>query len=1126
MKKIKVVVVLLLFTIKLFAVGVEDLTQAQKESLLTFVQGAESVSTTNKSYTIYPVMNAYGTTQRISSLSLDDLANITMLDFTDKGLTSLPTEIGNLSNLTYLNLTGNKLTSLPTEIGNLSNLTYLYFQNNLFSKIPTSLQNLSKINSIARNVTYYSYLSKTSTETTKEFFERGGWNWLTAQEECELNNKIYENGVCITKQESCENDIFTKWEDETCIEKTCESDSYDCSSCIGDETLAYKIDESGFCEEPVCGESEKLNSETKFCIAKTCESDNYGCPTCIGEQTLTYNADESGTCQDPSCTDNQKLINGSCITKTCKTDNYNCPSCVGEQTLTYNVDESGTCQDPSCEVGKKLVNGTCIDKTCESNNYGCPSCIGEQTLTYNADESGTCQDPTCINDTKLDNISKKCISKTCKDDELNCPTCEGEQTLNYRDDKSGYCENPVCSDIQKLVDFKCIAKTCKDDNYNCPDNCIGNQTIAYNSDGSGYCKDPTCEEDEKVSDEKICITKTCKSDNYNCPNNCIGNQTLKYNEDESGFCENPTCEDKEYLSDGLCKQNSKPEAENIEIENTNNTQLSIELKGSDNDDNQILIYSIFLNPVYGEVSEIIDNTLIYIPNSEINENDSFSYIVNDGIENSNLATVTIKTPEQEEEEEANETIPLTNSTSLTTSKETLFFNNLLSESEITLEINGGIAPYSWSSLYGLFEYKNSNKSIAVYTQNTTPKQDDIITIKDSSNPPQTKTVNAKYVSELEITLDSGYIVRDEETTFNIVGGIAPFNVTILNGDADVIDINDTKIVIKASISASNIEIGFSDKTGQKVTKNITAVDKLKTSPDSAYFDNFNGNLNIQIYGGVEPYTVTTTDGEVKLIGNNKVLYKPENRLSNQQIRIKDSSNQETLLNVFVEGGLKIIPSNPSLNVGETIKLKVVNGTGNYSWSVEKGSLNSFNGNSVIYTAPQFSTEDRVTLSDNNGVESYAIINIGEVDIKTLNLVKGWNLVSLLVDKTLAYTSEGFFPSQGTEDINILGDFNMIWTFEGNKWNIYQKDEKSLFELKPQIGFWIKMNSENSITFEGENYATDLTNLKDGWNLLGTGKKLSNITESFTFNSIWIFEENKWIKNPKTIQVGQGFWVKP
>jgi|GEM_PF-4766432 len=178
-----------------------------------------------------------------------------------------------------------------------------------------------------------------------------------------------------------------------------------------------------------------------------------------------------------------------------------------------------------------------------------------------------------------------------------------------------------------------------------------------------------------------------------------------------------------------------------------------------------------------------------------------------------------------------------------------------------------------------------------------------------------------------------------------------------------------------------------------------------------------------------------------------------------------------------------------------------------------------------YTAPNYSTEDKITLTDRAGAEVFATIRVGNADIKTLNLKSGWNLASLLVDKTLSYIPEGFFPSQGVEDIEILGDFFVIFIYIDGEWEVYNKNEKKLFELKPQMGFWIKMNSENSITFEGDNYATNISSLSNGWHLLGTGKQLSNIQESFGFKKVWSYKNSSWIKNPEKIEAGQGFWLQ-
>jgi hypothetical protein len=78
------------------------------------------------------------------------LLNLTELDLSGNGLSTLPESIGNLTNLTDLDLSYNDLNTLPKSIGNLTNLNVLDLrENNVHSKyaLPESVgQLISRLN--------------------------------------------------------------------------------------------------------------------------------------------------------------------------------------------------------------------------------------------------------------------------------------------------------------------------------------------------------------------------------------------------------------------------------------------------------------------------------------------------------------------------------------------------------------------------------------------------------------------------------------------------------------------------------------------------------------------------------------------------------------------------------------------------------------------------------------------------------------------------------------------------------------------------------------------------------------------------------------------------------------------
>ncbi|MBI3212019.1 MAG: leucine-rich repeat domain-containing protein [Simkania negevensis] len=73
------------------------------------------------------------------------LRNVTTLDLSNLGLTTLPMEVCKLVSLQRLNLAGNCLTSLPKEIGDLVALTSLWLKDNRLTSLPREIRNLTAL---------------------------------------------------------------------------------------------------------------------------------------------------------------------------------------------------------------------------------------------------------------------------------------------------------------------------------------------------------------------------------------------------------------------------------------------------------------------------------------------------------------------------------------------------------------------------------------------------------------------------------------------------------------------------------------------------------------------------------------------------------------------------------------------------------------------------------------------------------------------------------------------------------------------------------------------------------------------------------------------------------------------
>ena len=73
------------------------------------------------------------------------LAGTVELDWSSRGLTELPPEIGRLTRLEKLNLAGNELSSLPAELAACTALRTLFFLNNRFTAIPSVVGRLPSL---------------------------------------------------------------------------------------------------------------------------------------------------------------------------------------------------------------------------------------------------------------------------------------------------------------------------------------------------------------------------------------------------------------------------------------------------------------------------------------------------------------------------------------------------------------------------------------------------------------------------------------------------------------------------------------------------------------------------------------------------------------------------------------------------------------------------------------------------------------------------------------------------------------------------------------------------------------------------------------------------------------------
>ena len=98
--------------------------------------------------------------------------------------------------------------------------------------------------------------------------------------------------------------------------------------------------------------------------------------------------------------------------------------------------------------------------------------------------------------------------------------------------------------------------------------------------------------------------------------------------------------------------NTPPVAQSQTVNTDFETKVTITLKATDADEDE-LTYDITSQPLNGDLDtdNIDEAQVVYTPKNDFSGNDRFNFTANDGIDDSNIATVTVKVAEAEEEPE-------------------------------------------------------------------------------------------------------------------------------------------------------------------------------------------------------------------------------------------------------------------------------------------------------------------------------------------------------------------------------------------------------------------------------------------------------------------------------------------
>lgn len=158
-------------------------------------------------------------------------------------------------------------------------------------------------------------------------------------------------------------------------------------------------------------------------------------------------------------------------------------------------------------------------------------------------------------------------------------------------------------------------------------------------------------------------------------------------------------------------------------------------------------------------------------------------------------------------------------------------------------------------------------------------------------------------------------------------------------------------------------------------------------------------------------------------------------------------------------------------------------------------------------------------TSSSGLDSSTSSSQSETQDFLIPLNQGWNLIATPIEVTLKKNFSNEFPEIGTQSFSTLGEYEVIWLYTDGNWL------KNPDIIEPKKGYWLKTRKPYKIKFSGSASNLLASDIKNGWNLVGSGTRIENPKERLNVSVIWVYRDNNWIKNPNYIDVSEGVWIK-
>jgi hypothetical protein len=189
---------------------------------------------------------------------------------------------------------------------------------------------------------------------------------------------------------------------------------------------------------------------------------------------------------------------------------------------------------------------------------------------------------------------------------------------------------------------------------------------------------------------------------------------------------------------------------------------------------------------------------------------------------------------------------------------------------------------------------------------------------------------------------------------------------------------------------------------------------------------------------------------------------------------------------------------------------------------------------VMWAYPKYPHVGLLDVPEHPEVDALRHNPIFSLDVQTVHLSPGWNLISLPLEPQPAATASVLSSLEGSYDV-VYG-----WDASAGSYRSFFGAGGNLDRLDETMGFWVRMKDEATLSVVGEALGPVQIPLVEGWNLIGypwhtplpPQEALASIDGDYDIVYGWDPSTGSWLSyNPglghatlKDMEPGQGYWV--